>query len=109
MKPMAEFPNADTVLRVDDLAMDTLAHSVRRGRREISLNRKEFALLEYFMRNPSIVLTREMILQRVWDMAADPFTNTVDVHVRFLRRKIDDGFKKRLIKTVHGYGYKIEA
>ena len=66
-------------------------------------------LLEYLMRNPGTVLTRTMILEHVWDMNANPFTNTVDVHMRFLRRKIDELFRKKLLKTVHGYGYKIEA
>ncbi len=95
-------------LRLADLEMDTLSHAVFRAGRPIRLNKKEFALLEYFMRNPGTTLTRSMILEHVWDMNADPFTNTVDVHIRFLRVKIDDGFPKKLLKTVHGYGYKIE-
>ena len=97
------------VLEVADLEMDTLAHRVRRAGREIKLNRKEYTLLEYFLRNAGTTLTRGMILEHVWDMTTDPFTNTVDVHVRFLRAKIDDGRRKKLIKTVHGYGYKLEA
>jgi DNA-binding response OmpR family regulator len=96
-------------LVLGDLSMDTTRHTVFRGSRAISLNRKEFALLEYFMRNKGIVLTRGMILDHVWDVNADQFTNTVDVHVRFLRRKIDDGRRKKLIHTVHGEGYKIEG
>lgn len=95
-------------LLIADLAMDTLGHTVRRKGKLIKLNRKEFALLEYLMRNPGTTLTRAMILEHVWDMNADPFTNTVDVHMRFLRAKIDDGHKKKLLRTVHGYGYKIE-
>jgi two-component system OmpR family response regulator len=95
-------------LVIADLEMDTLAHTVTRAGKEIKLNRKEFTLLEYFMRNAGTTLTRGMILEHVWDMNADPFTNTVDVHVRFLRAKIDDGREEKLIKTVHGYGYKIE-
>jgi two-component system OmpR family response regulator len=95
-------------LIVADLEMDTQAHSVTRGGKEIHLNRKEFALLEYLMRSPGIMLTRSMILEHVWDMNADPFTNTVDVHIRFLREKIDVGWRKKLLKTVHGFGYKIE-
>ncbi len=97
------------VLQIDDLVLDTVSHKVKRGEKEINLSRKEFALLEYLMRNPGVVLTRGMILEHVWDMNADPFTNTVDVHIRFLRKKIDEGFKKKLIKTVHGSGYKIEG
>jgi two-component system OmpR family response regulator len=96
-------------LIVAEIEMDTLAHTVRRGEKEIRLNRKEFTLLEYFMRNAGTTLTRGMILEHVWDMNADPFTNTVDVHVRFLRSKIDDGHRHKLIKTVHGYGYKFEG
>ncbi|MDE2018874.1 MAG: response regulator transcription factor [Patescibacteria group bacterium] len=97
------------VFKVADLILDTIKHTVIRGDKPIKLNRKEFSLLEYFMRNQGITLTRAMILEHVWDANADPFTNTVDVHIRFLRQKIDDGFKEKLIKTVHGYGYKLEA
>lgn len=95
-------------LTLGDLEMDTLAHRVTRAGKTIDLNKKEFALLEYLMRNQGTTLTRSMILEHVWDINADPFTNTVDVHIRFLRAKIDDGNKKKLLKTVHGYGYKIE-
>ncbi len=98
----------EKILIVADIKMDTRAHTVVRGKKQIVLNRKEFALLEYFMRNPGTMLTRNMILDHVWDMNVDPFTNTVDVHMRFLREKVDDGHKKKLLKTVHGYGYKIE-
>lgn len=97
------------ILRVDDIVMDVNAHSVKRGKREITLNRKEFALLEYFMRNPGTTLTRSMILEKIWGTPADPLTNTVDVHMRFLRKKIDEGHKKKLLKTIHGHGYKIEG
>ncbi len=96
-------------LAVDNLTLDTQSHAAARAGKPIALNRKEFMLLEYLMRNPGTVLTRTMILEHVWDMNADPFTNTVDVHMRFLRKKIDEPFKKKLLKTVHGYGYKIEA
>jgi DNA-binding response OmpR family regulator len=60
------------------------------------------------MRHEGTTLTRNMILEHVWEITTDPFTNTVDVHIRYLRRKIDDGFARKLIKTVHGHGYKIE-
>jgi DNA-binding response OmpR family regulator len=98
-----------SILAVGDVTLDVLLHAVTRAGKPIRLNRKEFALLEYFMRNPGITLTRAMILEHVWDMNADPFNNTVDVHVRFLRQKIDEGHRKKLLRTVHGYGYKIEA
>lgn len=97
------------ILQIGDLTMDALTHQVVRARKPITLNRKEFSLLEYLMRNPGTTLTRGMILEHVWDMNADPFTNTVDVHIRFLRQKIDVGHRVKLIKTVHGYGYKIEG
>lgn len=99
----------NSVLRVADLSLDTIAHTVRRRKEEIRLNRKEFSLLEYLMRHPGATLTRGMILEHVWDMNADPFTNTVDVHIRYLRQKIDEGYQRKLIKTVHGCGYKIEG
>jgi len=95
-------------LKIAELELDALSHTVVRAGKSIKLNKKEFALLEYFMRNPGITLTRNMILEHVWDMSADPFTNTVDVHVRFLREKIDEGHAKKLLHTVHGYGYKME-
>ncbi len=97
------------ILHVADLELDTNSHSVRRGNHHLVLNRKEFGLLEYLMRHPGTILTRNMILEHVWDATTDPFTNTVDVHIRYLRRKIDEGFKKKLIKTIHGHGYKIEG
>jgi DNA-binding response OmpR family regulator len=97
------------ILKVANLALDPAVHSVLRGKKRIILNRKEFALLEYFMRNPGTTLTRTMILEHVWETSTDPFTNTVDVHVRFLRKKIDEDQEQKLIKTIHGYGYKIEA
>ena len=96
------------ILKIADLELDVNAHAARRGKKQITLNRKEFGLLEYLMRHHGTTLTRNMILEHVWEITTDPFTNTVDVHIRFLRRKIDEGFKNKLIKTVHGHGYKIE-
>ncbi len=95
-------------LKIADLEMDTAAYKVTRAGKPIELKKKEFSLLEYFMRNPGVVLTRGMILEHVWDMNTDPFTNTVDVHVQFLRKKIDAGHERKLIHTVHGSGYKME-
>lgn len=100
---------ASTVLKLADLTLSPSAHAVMRAGKRIILNRKEFALLEYLMRNPGTTLTRSMILEHVWETSTDPFTNTVDVHVRFLRQKIDDGQEKKLIHTIYGYGYKIEV
>ena len=97
------------VLKIADLELDANTHVVKRAGKPVTLNRKEFGLLEYLMRNPGIILTRTMILEHVWEMTADPFTNTVDVHIRYLRRKIDERRRKKLIVTVHGHGYKIEG
>jgi DNA-binding response OmpR family regulator len=96
-------------LTVRDLTMDTQTHTVARGGRPITLNRKEFGLLEYFMRNPGTILTRSMILDHVWDTDVDQLTNTVDVHVSFLRRKVDRDYDEKLIVTMHGYGYKLQG
>ena len=97
------------LLEVGDICMDVKAYKVSRAGKSIELRNKEFALLEYFLRNPGIVLSRGMILENVWDMNVDPFTNTVDVHIRLLRQKIDNDFRKKMIKTVPKRGYKLEA
>ena len=99
----------DPVIKLADVVMDTVKHTAKRNGKLLDLNRKEFSLLEYFMRNPGVTLTRAMIMEHVWDANADPFTNTVDVHIRFLRQKIDAGRRQKLLKTIHGYGYKFDA
>ncbi len=88
-----------------DLKLDPVAHKVWRANREIELTAKEYALLEYFMRNPGQVLTRTMIAEHVWDYTFDSFTNIIDVYVNYLRKKIDRDFDKKLIHTVRGIGY----
>ncbi|MCK5552819.1 MAG: response regulator transcription factor, partial [Deltaproteobacteria bacterium] len=93
------------ILRVGDLSLSTSTHQVERGGGKIELTAKEYALLEYFMRNPNRVLTRTLIAEHVWDLYFDPSTNVVDVYVNYLRKKIDWGFKKKLIHTVRGSGY----
>lgn len=97
------------ILRVEDLRLDTAQRTVVRNSHEIVLRRKEFDLLEYLMRNAGRVLTRSMILEHVWDNNVDFFTNAIDVHIKYLRDQVDRPFKKKLIKTVHGLGYKLEA
>ena len=94
-----------TKLKVDDLELDLLAHKVTRGSKEIVLTAKEYALLEYLMRNPGVVVSRTMISEHVWDINFDTDTNVIDVYINYLRRKIDDGFKKSLIYTMRGRGY----
>ncbi len=95
-------------LVVGDIVLDASAHIVTRADKPLQLNRKEFSLLEYFMQNKGALVTRSMILDHVWDSNVDQLTNTVDVHVSFLRHKIDGGRlpSERFIKTLHGYGYK---
>lgn len=94
-----------TTLAVADLELDLTARTVRRGGKPIDLKPKEFALLEYFMRHAGQVVTRTMLLERVWDYAFDPQTNVIDVHVSRLRGKIDKDFEKPLLHTVRGAGY----
>ena len=94
------------VYKIGNLVLDTKKHSITMKGKKIDLRTKEFALLEYLLRNRGIVQSRSMLLEHVWDMNIDPFTNTVDVHVRFLRRKLGDE-NGRMIQTVHGAGYKI--
>lgn len=96
-------------LVVGDLELDTGRRTVRRGGTDIVLRRKEFDLLEYLMRNQSRTVTRPMIVEHVWDMNEDLWTNVVDVHIKHLRDQIDRPFPDKLIKTVHGVGYKLEA
>jgi len=93
------------ILRVGDLSLSTSTHQVKRGERKIELTAKEYALLEYFMRNPNRILTRTLITEHVWDYHFDPSTNVVDVYVNYLRKKIDQGFEKKLIHTIRGSGY----
>ena len=94
-----------SVLRVGDLTLDTAAHAVRRGEREIPLSAREYALLACLMRNRNIVLTREQIEDHIWSMDYEGGTNLVDVYTSYLRRKLgDDG---RLIRTVRGVGYQL--
>jgi two-component system, OmpR family, copper resistance phosphate regulon response regulator CusR len=99
-----ERPN---VLRVTDLEIDRLSQQVKRAGRRIELTAKEYALLEYLAANAGRVLSRTMIIDHVWDQSFDGATNIVDVYVRHLRTKVDDGHDKKLIRTVRGVGYRI--
>lgn len=96
---------APPVLQVADLALDPARRVVSRGDKKIDLTPREFALLDYFMRNPGRVLTRTMIANRVWDYTFDAATNVIDVYVNYLRKKIDTGHDTRLLHTVRGVGY----
>jgi heavy metal response regulator len=92
-------------LRVDNLQLDTVTHKAKRADRMIELTGKEYALLEYFMRNVNRVLTRTLISEHIWNYNFDTGTNVVDVYINHLRSKIDDGFEKKLLHTVRGVGY----
>jgi len=99
----------DSVLTVSDLTLNTLTFEVMRGKASINLSSKEFSLLEYLMRNPNRILTKDNIIAHVWDYDADILPNTVEVYVGYIRNKIDKPFKTKpaLIQTVRGFGYKI--
>ena len=96
-------------LKVGDLEMDPVSHRVWRAGREQSLTNKEYAILEYLMRNEDRVLTRSAIIEHVWDIQYDNLTNIVDVHIRSLRTKIDRDFPVPLIHTVRGVGYVLKV
>jgi heavy metal response regulator len=101
----AQFP----ALQVADLTLDPAARTVKRGGETIPLTNREFALLEYFLRNPGRVLTRTMIAEHVWDYSFDAGTNVIDVYVNYLRKKVDAGREPKLIHTVRGAGYVLKA
>ncbi len=98
-----------SVLTVEDLSLDTLTFEVKRANKPIELSKKEFALLEYLLRNQGRTLTKDQIINHVWDYDADVLPNTVEVYIGYLRNKIDRPFKDKppLIHTVRGFGYKI--
>jgi len=100
---------AESVLTVHDLKLDRVERRVERAGRRIDLTSKEFALLEYLMRNAGRRITRAMIIEHVWNLSFDTCTNVVDVYVNYLRRKVDDGFATRLIHTVRGVGYELSS
>ncbi len=102
-------PNKTSSLRIADLVLDLLTRRVTRGDKEIQLSNREYALLEYLMRNEGRIVTRTMISEHVWDIRFDTFTNVIDVYINYLRGKIDYGFDKKLIKTVRGRGYTLEG
>ena len=97
----------ETLLQVADLELDRVERKVKRGGKHIDLTSKEFALLEYLLRNAGRRVTRTMIIEHVWNLSFDTSTNIVDVYVNYLRRKVDDGFTPRLIHTVRGVGYEL--
>jgi len=100
---------AESVLTVNDLKLDRVERKVERAGHRIELTSKEFALLEYLMRNAGRRITRAMIIEHVWNLSFDTSTNVVDVYVNYLRRKVDDNFGCRLIHTIRGVGYELSG
>lgn len=96
------------ILTIDDLELDVKNQSVKREGEGIYLTRKEFMLLEYLLRNQGTVLSRSMIMEHVWDMDSDPFSNTIESHILSLRKKLQANGRPKLIYTVPGRGYKID-
>ena len=101
--------NRSSTLRIGDLELDRLTQQVKRSGKRIELTAKEYSLLEYLMQNPDRVLSRNMIIEHVWDQSFDGITNIVDVYVRHLRSKIDEDSDHKMIRTVRGTGYMIRS
>ncbi|MEI8289925.1 MAG: response regulator transcription factor [Verrucomicrobiota bacterium] len=97
--------NKSATLRLGDLTLDTVSHRAQRGGKTFELTAREFRLLEFLMRSPGRICGRMSIIEKVWDYDFDPGTNLVDVYIKRLREKIDDGFEPKLLHTVRGIGY----
>jgi len=97
------------ILKIEDLSLDTISFEVKRSGKPIALSSKEFALLEYLMRNSGRVLSKDNIISHVWDFDADVLPNTVEVYIGYLRNKIDKPFKRPLLHTNRGFGYVLGA
>lgn len=95
-------------LQVGDLVMDTLTREVWHGEKKIELTTKEYALLEYFMRHPNVVVTRTMLMEKVWDYDFEGMSNIIDVYIRRLRFKLGEEGAKSIIETVRGAGYRLK-
>ena len=100
-------PDKSGGLQVGDLVLNPATHKVERDGKPIALTSKEFALLEYFMRNPERLITREMAEEHVWDYDYEGVSNVIDVYIRRLRRKVDDPYPIKLLETVRGAGYRM--
>jgi two-component system OmpR family response regulator len=96
-------------ITVDDLELDRMSHSVTRAGKPINLTQREYALLEYLMRNAGRTVTRTMVVEHVWNLGFDGLTNVVDVYISYLRAKIDHGFARPLIHTKRGVGFMLAA
>jgi DNA-binding response OmpR family regulator len=100
---------AGILLKIADLELDRAERTVLRGGKRIELTSKEFGLLEYLLRNAGHRLTRNMIVEHVWNLSFDTGTNVVDVYINYLRKKVDEGFTPKLIHTVRGVGYELRC
>ena len=100
---------ATGILRYEDLEMDRLKRMVKRGGKPLDFSPREFRLLEFFLLNPERVVSRTTLLEKVWDMSFDPETNVVDAHMSNLRKKLEEGSRRRLIQTIRGAGYALRA
>lgn len=98
---------AEVALRVGDLELNRVERTVKRDGKLIVLTPKEFSLLEYLMRNAGRCVSRAMIIEHVWNLSFDTMTNVVDVYINYVRKKVDEGFDRKLIRTVRGVGYQI--
>lgn len=103
------FGMTNNILIVSDLTLDCATHIVKRAEKEIILSAKEYALLEYLMHNRGIILSREKIEDHIWNFDYEGGTNVVDVYISYLRKKIDEGYKEKLIHTIRGRGYVLKG
>ena len=99
----------ENIIRADDLEINRLTRQVKRGDKRIELSGKEYSLLEYLLLNSGRILSRSMIVEKIWDQSFEGLTNIVDVYIGHLRRKIDEGHETKLIRTVRGLGYTLDA
>ena len=103
-----EGPSKTTELHFKDITLDTRTHEVKRGDRQISLTSKEYSLLELFMSNPGLVLSRDMIAEHMWNIDAEHLSNVIDVYIRYLRRKLCENGEPDVITTIRGFGYQLK-
>jgi len=104
-----EIGHGSPTLQVGDLIMDTLTREVKRGQRNVKLTATEYSLLEYFMRNPKVVITRRMLEDHIWDFSLESESNLIEVYIRRLRKKIDGDNEASFIETIRGSGYRLKA
>lgn len=111
LKAVARRPNAiqNHILKVHDLTLDTEKHIIMRSNKRIHVTRKEFSLLEFFLRNVGIVLSRALLMEHVWTADSNPFSNTVEAHIRNLRMKLNAGKRQNLIANIPGRGYVLDT